>query len=124
MVNANNGFRQYALEQVNKGPKITKRNVLLLTAHPDDECMFFGPAILSLRKNGNEVSVLCISSGNADGLGKIRSKELLESCSHLGIPIKQVSILNDRQVSQNILHVKIIFQKTLIIQRTTRWNVK
>lgn len=28
----------------------TARRVLLVTSHPDDECMFFGPTILSLTK--------------------------------------------------------------------------
>lgn len=36
---------------------------LILTAHPDDECMFFSPTILSLRQQDMHVKALCLSSG-------------------------------------------------------------
>lgn len=40
------------------------RRVLVVTAHPDDECMFFGPTILSLAKRPNcTVYLLCLSNG-------------------------------------------------------------
>lgn len=40
------------------------RRVLIVTAHPDDECMFFGPTILSLAKRSNcTVYLLCLSNG-------------------------------------------------------------
>jgi N-acetylglucosaminylphosphatidylinositol deacetylase len=39
-------------------------NILILTAHPDDECMFFGPTITSLRTlTKARISVLCLSTG-------------------------------------------------------------
>lgn len=38
--------------------------VLFVTAHPDDECMFFAPTILSLVKEGYCVYLLCLSAGN------------------------------------------------------------
>lgn len=38
--------------------------VLLVIAHPDDECMFFGPLIYSLtQRDGCQVYVLCLSNG-------------------------------------------------------------
>ncbi len=37
--------------------------VLLVTAHPDDECMFFAPTILAFRENANAVFLLCLSQG-------------------------------------------------------------
>ena len=37
--------------------------VLLITAHPDDECMFFAPTIISLTQNDVEVFLLCLSEG-------------------------------------------------------------
>jgi len=52
-------------------------SILLVIAHPDDEAMFFGPTLLSLSKSYN-ISILCLSNGNYEGLGQIRSKELLE----------------------------------------------
>jgi hypothetical protein len=36
--------------------------VLILTAHPDDECMFFSPTIQSLTRTA-QVHVLCLSLG-------------------------------------------------------------
>ena len=41
-----------------------KNNVLILTAHPDDECMFFSPTIKGLsRTDGIEIHILCFSNG-------------------------------------------------------------
>lgn len=40
------------------------KRVLIVTAHPDDEAMFFGPTILSLTKrNDCNVYLLCLSNG-------------------------------------------------------------
>lgn len=49
-------------------------NVLFVIAHPDDECMFFGPAITSMtqpivsessvgRRKAKHVYLLCLSDG-------------------------------------------------------------
>lgn len=45
--------------------------------------MFFVPSILDLGKRNN-LYLLCLSNGNADGLGKIREKELHASAKYLG----------------------------------------
>ncbi|KAI9063770.1 LmbE-like protein [Trametes sanguinea] len=61
-------------------------NILLLTAHPDDECMFFAPTILALLdKTDARLHSLCLSVGNADGLGEVRRHELARSLEVLGI---------------------------------------
>jgi N-acetylglucosaminylphosphatidylinositol deacetylase len=39
------------------------QTVLILTAHPDDECMFFSPTIQALNSVAN-VHVLCLSQGS------------------------------------------------------------
>lgn len=36
---------------------------LLVTAHPDDECMFFAPTILKLVESQASVYLLCLSTG-------------------------------------------------------------
>jgi len=76
--------------------------VLLLTAHPDDETFFFGPTVTSLipvpmaeSQRANtldsvtptfpQVYSLCLSVGNADGLGDTRRRELGESLDVLGV---------------------------------------
>lgn len=40
-----------------------RRAALLVTAHPDDECMFFTPLILGLQAQGLAVCLLCLSTG-------------------------------------------------------------
>ena len=79
-------------------------SILLLTAHPDDEAFFFGPTITSLipsfavpastssSESDNDsdsvtpqVYSLCLSVGNADGLGDIRRRELADSLDVLGV---------------------------------------
>jgi len=51
---------------------------LVLTAHPDDEIMFFSPAIRALQAAGFNVGVLCLSNGEtllpAVGGGKPRRR--------------------------------------------------
>lgn len=44
-----------------KNPK----RVLLVIAHPDDECMFFGPTVLNFTSNKNcTLYLMCLSTGN------------------------------------------------------------
>lgn len=41
-----------------------KKRVLLVIAHPDDECMFFGPTVLNFTGNKNcTLYVMCLSTG-------------------------------------------------------------
>ena len=49
--------------------ELGERGVLLVTAHPDDEAMFFVPTILALQARSVRVHVLCLSTGEFDGLG-------------------------------------------------------
>ena len=62
---------------------------LLVIAHPDDECMFFTPTVLGLARQGITAHVLCLSTGNFDGLGATRSLELRASCVALGVDERQ-----------------------------------
>jgi N-acetylglucosaminylphosphatidylinositol deacetylase len=40
------------------------KRVLFVTAHPDDECMFFGPIILKLAQQSDcQMFLLCLSEG-------------------------------------------------------------
>ena len=36
---------------------------LIVTAHPDDECMFFAPTLLSLLEKNVETHLLCLTTG-------------------------------------------------------------
>ncbi|CEH13256.1 N-acetylglucosaminyl phosphatidylinositol de-N-acetylase [Ceraceosorus bombacis] len=69
--------------------------VLILSAHPDDEVMFFSPIILSLLEAGTAVWGLCLSQGDADGLGDVRRKELQKAYGTLGVDNERVTSLND-----------------------------
>ncbi|GBF89810.1 hypothetical protein Rsub_02514 [Raphidocelis subcapitata] len=69
--------------------------LLLVTAHPDDEAMFFAPSLAHFAARGREVSLLCLSNGDADGLGRVREKELLAACRLLGIPPERVAVADD-----------------------------
>jgi hypothetical protein len=107
--------------------------VLLVTAHPDDEAMFFAPSLAHLAAEGREVSLLCLSNGaaraprraaggssgglarprlgalfcsdaappppppraagDAEGLGRVREKELLAACRVLGVSLLGALVL-------------------------------
>jgi N-acetylglucosaminylphosphatidylinositol deacetylase len=74
---------------------LTEKNQLhvLVIAHPDDESMFFLPMLRSLRKSGEEVWILCLTTGDYDGLGKQREKEIHRAAALLDIP--KVIVKND-----------------------------
>lgn len=72
------------------------RRVLLVISHPDDESMFFGPTIQALRRAGARTHILCLSNGDADGLGAVREKELESARKVLGVDSSEV--VNDSKL--------------------------
>jgi N-acetylglucosaminylphosphatidylinositol deacetylase len=73
---------------------------LLVTAHPDDESMFFVPAIAALRASGWRVRLLCLSNGDGDGDGAVRAAEAAAAGLVLGLPaggvvVRDVPALRD-----------------------------
>lgn len=114
----------------------TSPSALLITAHPDDEAMFFTPSILSLINQGYTVHLLCLStgtypieaklfpstqltspisprqphgpfffpslSGNANGLGSVRTQELLHACTILGIHKQNITIIDDPKLQDGM----------------------
>ncbi|KAJ7182693.1 LmbE-like protein [Mycena crocata] len=87
-------------------------NILLLTAHPDDECMFFAPTILALadvqkrtlsvpRNTRSSLHSLCLSTGNADGLGAIRKYELEGSLDVLGVDTDKRMVMDHPDLQDN-----------------------
>ncbi|UZJ51850.1 hypothetical protein CBS101457_001170 [Exobasidium rhododendri] len=71
------------------------KTVLIVTAHPDDEVMFFAPTILALVGLGVQVHALCLSVGNAENLGRIRKQELVDSYVSLGVAAQHVQSIDD-----------------------------
>jgi N-acetylglucosaminylphosphatidylinositol deacetylase len=80
------------------------KRVLLVTAHPDDEAMFFTPTILSLAPN-RDISFfhVCLSNGNADGLGSTRRTELEYSLDILGVSKRNRWLLDHPYVTSKFL---------------------
>ncbi|KDN47290.1 hypothetical protein RSAG8_03769, partial [Rhizoctonia solani AG-8 WAC10335] len=85
--------------------------ILVLTAHPDDECMFFSPTILALKRQQKEVRGLCLSVGNADGLGPTRTQELVSSYRVLGLQSEEVDVLDHPKLQDDI---KTMWNESLI----------
>ena len=88
-------FRPYArLKAIGGGEA---RRVLLVTSHPDDESMFFGPTLLNLcrtRAGAENVFLLCMSNGDfRKGQGMARKHELYAACKILGVPEENITIL-------------------------------
>ena len=74
-------------------PQAEQMGILLVIAHPDDECMFFTPSVRYFRNRGDRVDLLCLSTGNFDGMGPVRRGELEKSAAVLGI--NSVTIIDD-----------------------------
>lgn len=50
---------KWALER----PLVDVSNALLVTAHPDDEVLFFAPTVQALKEQQAHVALLCLSTG-------------------------------------------------------------
>ncbi|KAK2879761.1 hypothetical protein Q8A73_023573 [Channa argus] len=72
--------------------------VLIVTAHPDDECMFFAPTIIRLVELNACVHLLCLSEGNYYNQGIQRKQELLNSCAVLGIPASRITVVDHKEL--------------------------
>ncbi|XP_051258092.1 N-acetylglucosaminyl-phosphatidylinositol de-N-acetylase isoform X1 [Dicentrarchus labrax] len=71
---------------------------LVVTAHPDDECMFFAPTVIRLVQLNASVHLLCLSEGNYYKQGAQRKQELLNSCAVLGIPESRITIIDHKKL--------------------------
>jgi len=52
----------------------------LIVAHPDDETIFFS----SLMQNKKDLQVICVTNGDADGMGEKRSRDFSNACKAQG----------------------------------------
>ncbi|KAF3392861.1 N-acetylglucosaminyl-phosphatidylinositol de-N-acetylase [Penicillium rolfsii] len=78
------------------------RRPMLITAHPDDETLFFSPTILYHRHDPHATrSLLVISSGNYNGLGEQRQTEIHNSCAALGISPDHCIVLDHPELQDN-----------------------
>lgn len=88
--------------------------MMVVVAHPDDECFAFGGAIALATRSGVEVSCICLTDGqaatnrgvSADGadLGRIRREEFAASCEVLGIQHYELLDYQDAQLVHADVH--------------------
>ena len=78
-------------------------NILIVIAHPDDEAMFFIPTIMSLNNETTTLFLLCLSTGNFDGLGKTRIAELQQCAKYL--EIKECECMNMKECQDGMENV-------------------
>lgn len=79
---------------------LRNKRIILLIAHPDDESMFFSPTLQALTHPSlqNHLKILCMSTGDADGLGNTRRLELEAAALTLGLRRKEdVFVLDDER---------------------------
>jgi LmbE family N-acetylglucosaminyl deacetylase len=82
--------------------------LLVVVAHPDDECFAFGGALALAAEAGIESHVLCLTDGKAasnqgdaaspEELGRMRREELKQSCAVLGVAHCEVLDYEDGQL--------------------------
>lgn len=76
------------------------RHILLITAHPDDECMFFAPFIIRSAGLGATITLLCLTNGQGGGDGRIRESELRRAARRIGI--SRCIVVNDRRLPDSM----------------------
>ncbi|KAE8440633.1 hypothetical protein EG329_007017 [Mollisiaceae sp. DMI_Dod_QoI] len=78
------------------------KNLLIVTAHPDDETLFFAPSILGVLGNRETTGgLLVLSNGNNYGLGDVRKLELKGACQVLGVAEDRCESLNRPDLQDN-----------------------
>lgn len=88
--------------------------LLCIVAHPDDECFAFGGALALASDRGVEVSILCLTDGQAathrgtaqsgEQLGALRAEEFAASCEVLGAKHYELWNYQDAQLEHHTLH--------------------
>jgi LmbE family N-acetylglucosaminyl deacetylase len=82
--------------------------MMLVVAHPDDECFAFGGALALAAERGVETYVICLTDGQAathrgdavsgEELGKLRRAEFTASCQVLGVTHHELLDYQDAQL--------------------------
>ncbi|KAG9778870.1 N-acetylglucosaminyl-phosphatidylinositol de-N-acetylase [Exophiala dermatitidis] len=79
---------------------LRNKRIILLIAHPDDESMFFSPTLQALTDPAlqNHLKILCMSTGNSEGIGETRRQELEKAAVALGVRRREdVFVLDDER---------------------------
>ncbi|KAK4238976.1 hypothetical protein C8A03DRAFT_14601 [Achaetomium macrosporum] len=101
---------------------LAAKNLLIVTAHPDDECLFFSPSILGVLDRNKAITggLLVMSTGNNYGLGETRRQELQGSCQALGIHSQRCIALDHPELQDN----PRVWWNTGLIEGIVREHVK
>lgn len=91
---------------------------LVVTAHPDDECMFFAPAIIQLVALNANVHLLCLSQGMATEFSPAHSFSCeincqnVVSCSDILHPVLRVKGHNSLYFNFPLISSSVSFSIT------------
>ncbi|KAJ6560622.1 LmbE-like protein [Mycena vulgaris] len=99
-------LRPRAISSFGHAAEYHEERTLLLTAHPDDETFFFSPTLTALshmREVGRlqDIFVVCLSTGNAKGLGDLRKQEFGRALEIFGIRQGKRFILDHPHLQDN-----------------------
>jgi LmbE family N-acetylglucosaminyl deacetylase len=100
----------------------SKKKLLAIFAHPDDESLMMGGTLAMYAKRGVEVYLLCATRGeygsisdknlaDEDNLGEVRERELRSACKVLGITLQGFLDCPDSNVNNTdwtIIEEKIV----------------
>lgn len=81
-------------------------NYLLLTAHPDDESMFFAPTLLNLK---GRIKIICLSKGNTQlsNLSQLacfkREEEMKQLCKKFNFELMMYDFLDNDNWDENLI---------------------
>lgn len=95
-------------------------DLLLVTAHPDDEAMFFTPSIRYARSISGYVKIFCLSNGSYASDGFRRTLELARACEVLDLRRDGDScIVNDfRELKDDPFQ---IWDKNIVFRRVSQY---
>ncbi|KAH8913116.1 LmbE-like protein [Coniochaeta sp. PMI_546] len=105
---------------------LAAKNLLIVTAHPDDECLFFSPSILGVldRNKHTTGSLLVMSNGNNYGIGELRTSELKGSCQALGINAGRCIALDHPALQDNPkLWWDIDLIESIVHEYVKKWDI-
>lgn len=143
--NYRNGKCNFRFARSTKLPDNVSR-VLLVTAHPDDECMFFGPTLIALKRRNCRIFVLCMSRGKLNNLkwdkldlknkfnywftgdyekqGHIRKDELWSACKCFEIKPQDITLINCSQLPDDPnVEWKVELISTLILNQVEALDI-
>lgn len=102
--------------------------LLCVVAHPDDECVAFGGALALAKKQGADVSIVCLTDGqaatyrgtakSAAELGAMRRAEFHASCEVLGATHHEILDYQDAKLEFE----DVSALAGVLVERIRRWK--